>query len=232
MNLPILPSEQLQINADVLDKLPVYYKHYLGDNTHFEPRYGDDSNKAKNAEKVLEARSKEGDPKNEKPYDDKKLANGKSMVFQFRLKNLVGQANKERVYYIETRTKDKQYGPSEAQFITAHDNAPVISEWITFTNANGNNAAMGMQVVKQEVEGLPEDKATSNEATVAENVKVISGEGAVTILNAAGKTVTVTNVLGQTIAKTVVSSDNATIALPKGIVVVSIDGESAKAVVK
>ncbi|MDR2497184.1 MAG: DUF6383 domain-containing protein, partial [Tannerellaceae bacterium] len=42
----------------------------------------------------------------------------------------------------------------------------------------------------------------------------------------------VTNVLGQTVAKTVVSGNNASISLPKGIVVVSIDGTSSKALVK
>ncbi|MDR1624548.1 MAG: DUF6383 domain-containing protein [Tannerellaceae bacterium] len=41
------------------------------------------------------------------------------------------------------------------------------------------------------------------------------------------------NILGQTVANQAVSSDNVTIALPKGIVVVAIDGEAAvKAIVK
>ena len=43
----------------------------------------------------------------------------------------------------------------------------------------------------------------------------------------------VSNILGQTIANTVVSSDNATIAVPAGIVVVAVEGEDAvKVVVK
>lgn len=45
--------------------------------------------------------------------------------------------------------------------------------------------------------------------------------------------VSVTNVLGKSIANTVLTSDNATIAAPAGIVVVSVEGEEAvKAVVK
>jgi hypothetical protein len=67
---------------------------------------------------------------------------------------------------------------------------------------------------------------------LSDAARVISGVNQIAILNAAGKTVRVTNVLGQTVAKTVATSDNATITLPKGIVVVSVDGKSTKAVVK
>ena len=67
----------------------------------------------------------------------------------------------------------------------------------------------------------------------ASSVKVIAGNGVVTVIGAQGKKVTVSNVLGQTIASTVVSSDNATINVPAGVVFVSVDGEAAvKAIVK
>ena len=50
---------------------------------------------------------------------------------------------------------------------------------------------------------------------------------------AAGKNVVITNVLGQTIANTVVASDEATISVPAGVVVVAVEGEAAvKAIVK
>ncbi|MCL3850479.1 MULTISPECIES: DUF6383 domain-containing protein [Parabacteroides] len=43
----------------------------------------------------------------------------------------------------------------------------------------------------------------------------------------------ITNVLGQIIASTVISSDNAEIAAPAGVVVVAVEGEAAvKAIVK
>ena len=74
---------------------------------------------------------------------------------------------------------------------------------------------------------------TDNENISTDAVKVIGGVGAVTIQGAANKTVVVTNVLGQTVARTVVSSDNVKISAPAGIVVVAVEGESAvKAVVK
>ena len=76
---------------------------------------------------------------------------------------------------------------------------------------------------------------TANEsiADAAEGVKVIAGNGSVEIQGAAGKNVVITNVLGKVVASTVLTSDDATIAAPAGIVVVSVEGEEAvKAVVK
>ena len=74
---------------------------------------------------------------------------------------------------------------------------------------------------------------TANEEISAEGVKVIAGEGFVTIKGAEGKKVVVANILGQTIANAVVSSNEAQIAAPAGVVVVSVEGEAAvKAVVK
>ena len=75
--------------------------------------------------------------------------------------------------------------------------------------------------------------AVANEGINASEVSVIAGNGAVAIKGAAGKKVTISNVLGQTIANTVLSSDNATISAPAGVVVVAIEGEAAvKAIVK
>jgi hypothetical protein len=76
------------------------------------------------------------------------------------------------------------------------------------------------------------DEYTSNSVVTSAAVQVIGGSGAVTVLNANGKSVSVANVLGQVVAKTVATSDRVTIAAPKGIVVVSVGGEAVKAVVK
>ena len=74
---------------------------------------------------------------------------------------------------------------------------------------------------------------TANEGIATSEVKVIAGEGHVTIAGAAGKKVVISNILGQVVANTVVSSDNATIAAPAGVVVVAVEGEAAvKAIVK
>ncbi len=76
---------------------------------------------------------------------------------------------------------------------------------------------------------------TSNEsiADAAEGVKVIAGNGTVEIQGAAGKKVIVTNILGKVVASTVLTSDNATITVPSGIIAVAVDGEATvKAIVK
>ena len=74
---------------------------------------------------------------------------------------------------------------------------------------------------------------TANETIAASTVTVIAGEGNVTINGAAGKKVVIANILGQVVANTVLTSDNATIAAPAGVVVVAVEGEAAvKAIVK
>ena len=74
---------------------------------------------------------------------------------------------------------------------------------------------------------------TDNEKIATSEVTVIAGEGQVTIAGAAGKKVVVSNVLGQVVANTVITSDNAVIAAPQGVVVVAVEGEEAvKAIVK
>ena len=75
-------------------------------------------------------------------------------------------------------------------------------------------------------------EATANEAISAGNVVVAGVDGAVVVKGAEGKNVIVSTILGKVVANEVVSSDNATIAAPAGIVVVSVDGESFKVVVK
>ena len=62
---------------------------------------------------------------------------------------------------------------------------------------------------------------------------ITTDNGTVTIQGAAGKSVVITNILGKVVAETVLSSDNATIAVPAGIVAVAVEGEAAvKVVVK
>ncbi len=73
---------------------------------------------------------------------------------------------------------------------------------------------------------------TANETIAAGNVVVAGTNGAVVVKGAEGKNVIVSTILGKVVANEVVSSDNAQIATPAGIVVVSVDGESFKVVVK
>ena len=73
---------------------------------------------------------------------------------------------------------------------------------------------------------------TANESINASSVVVAGVDGAVVVKGAEDKNVIVSTILGKVVANEVVSSDNATIAAPAVIVVVSVDGESFKVVVK
>ena len=75
---------------------------------------------------------------------------------------------------------------------------------------------------------------TANEEISAENaaVSVVATDGAVIIKGAEGKNVVIATILGKVVANETINSDNETIAVPAGIAVVSVDGESFKVVVK
>ena len=68
---------------------------------------------------------------------------------------------------------------------------------------------------------------TANEGVSATEVKIIATDGAVNVKNAAGKNVVISTILGQIVANEVLTSDNATISVPAGIAIVSVDGEEA-----
>ncbi|WP_251966939.1 DUF6383 domain-containing protein [Parabacteroides sp. AD58] len=99
-----------------------------------------------------------------------------------------------------------------------------INGKLTFSNGTTTNA------VKVYVEKT--SAPTANETIAAGNVVVAGTNGAVVVKGAEGKNVIVSTILGKVVANEVVSSDNAQIATPAGIVVVSVDGESFKVVVK
>ena len=77
-----------------------------------------------------------------------------------------------------------------------------------------------------------DEEATANEEIATSSVIVAGVDGAVVVKGAEGKNVIVSTILGKVVANETVSSDNATIAAPQGVVVVSVDGESFKVVVK
>jgi hypothetical protein len=74
----------------------------------------------------------------------------------------------------------------------------------------------------------------SNESVkVLPAAHVVSEVGGVTILGSSGKRVVLSNILGQPLVTKVLTSDAESISLPKGIVLVSVDGSSVtKAIVK
>ena len=110
-------------------------------------------------------------------------------------------------------------GPRYGQFVRLVNGVAVLT--------NNVNDAERFNIAKTD------EKATANGEISASEVTVSTIDGAVVVKGAAGKNVIITNVLGQAIANTVLSSDEVTIAVPKGYVTVAVEGEAAvKAIVK
>lgn len=130
-------------------------------------------------------------------------------------------------------TADKAIAPTAAAaWLKMHNGCLVLTDVrSTFDTAKTNGD--GALVFNAYVKGENDNTVTKNEEVAVENVTVIAGNGSVTVLGAAGKNVIISNILGQVVANTVLTSDNATIAVPAGIVAVAVDGEKAvKAIVK
>ena len=128
----------------------------------------------------------------------------------------------------ETTNRDRVNGeiirPGHAGWIKYENNVPTISRGdLKDLMAEGE----AFNVVFSDVEPVDNDNVKD-----ASDVKVIGGIGSVTIQNAAGKNIIISNILGQTLANTKLNSDNASIQLPAGVVLVVIEGESFKAIVK
>ena len=95
------------------------------------------------------------------------------------------------------------------------------------------SAQFETEAAQADVFNVDPSNTVANEEISASEISVIATNGGVIIKGAEGKNVVITNVLGQQIANTVVSSSEATIAAPAGVVVVAVEGEAAvKAIVK
>ena len=135
-------------------------------------------------------------------------------------------------------TKDQVDGLKAFQFGICLADEDVEGEYIVYNGSKyvyALNGKLGLTSDPQKamVFTLGDETPTANEGVEVSEVKVIAGEGNVMIAGAQGKKVVISNILGQVVANTVVSSDNATIAAPQGIVVVAVEGEEAvKAIVK
>lgn len=116
--------------------------------------------------------------------------------------------------------------------------APMNGGWIKIQNGVPVISRGAYENAITEAEIFNVSKTTeapvSNETIdAATEVSVVAGNGIVTIKNAAGKKVAISNILGKALVNTAITSDDATITVPAGIVIVAIEGEEAvKAIVK
>ena len=173
--------------------------------------------------------------------------NHKYVTWSMRFKNKEVASNEkeeDRAFLIESMKDCVRPGALYTAGAGEGDIAPLQASWLKMQNgclvlstgdskfdefATGNDDALIFNVKHV----ANDEIATDTEDITTNTVSVIAGNGTVTIKGAAGKKVTIANVLGQTIANTVLSSDDATIAAPAGVAVVAVEGEAAvKAIVK
>ena len=140
------------------------------------------------------------------------------------------EVEEDRAFLIESNAV-APIAPKNAAWIKNQNNCLVLSAMdASFDDAKtGGDAALIFNIEK----GAADDMATDNESISASEVSVVATNGAVIVKGAEGKKVVISNVLGQTIANTVITSSEATIAAPAGYVTVAVEGEAAvKAIVK
>ena len=128
----------------------------------------------------------------------------------------------------------KAIAPNEAAaWLKMHNGCLVLTD-ASSTFGAAKTGGDGALVFNAYSKTEDDDMVTSNDnINNVEGVSVVAGNGTVTVQGAAGKSVVITNILGKVVAETVLTSDNATIAVPAGIVAVAVDGEEAvKVVVK
>ncbi|RHR53585.1 hypothetical protein DWW90_16260 [Parabacteroides sp. AF17-28] len=148
--------------------------------------------------------------------------------------NAANEAEEDRAFLMESQGIDREIAPTTGEWLKMQNGCIVLSGSLpgsesTFDQITGADDALIFNVEM----GNKDDMATDNEQIATSEVTVIAQQGAVRIANAEGKKVVITNILGQTIANTVITSSDAVIAAPAGVVVVAIEGEEAvKAIVK
>ena len=122
-----------------------------------------------------------------------------------------------------------QYTDVDGEYIVENNAGFLATYNDVLCLTDGRDDKNTAQLIKLTTTSAP----TANEGVEVSEVKVIAVNGGVQVIGAQGKKVVVSNILGQTIANTVITSSDAVIAAPAGVVVVAIEGEDAvKAIVK
>jgi hypothetical protein len=136
-------------------------------------------------------------------------------------------------FVIESETADRNMRnaavirPGAGGWVKIQNGVPVI----TRSDEKDNMGQAGGSVMN--VKRVTNPVANEEIKDANAGVQVIGGTGSIAILNAAGRKVVISNMLGQTVATTTLTSDNASVAAPAGIAIVAVEGESAvKAIVK
>ena len=153
----------------------------------------------------------------EKANDDNRDIWGGLKRFKWQI---VEAADADGYYYIRQTNADDNSELSGGNDSGINPGERYLASWNERLTWSDKTGAMLFQI--DEVAA-----PTANEGVSATEVKVIATDGAINIKNAAGKNVVISTILGQIVANEVLTSDNATISVPAGIAIVSVDGEEA-----
>ena len=144
----------------------------------------------------------------------------------------------ENQFYIETAaTGYGAFKGETAAWLKEEDGVAVLAQK---ANKNGNHEGSDDAINEGINQATPFTFDFENATTPTENetigtsaISVVATNGAVIVKGAQGKKVVINNVLGQAVANTVITSSEATISVPAGVVFVAVEGEPAvKAIVK
>lgn len=167
---------------------------------------------------------------------DKKTLDGKHANYAFSLR-LINE-DPEKDFLIESNGVGSDIGSFKGAWVKVQNSCPVLAKFTTTGSDHADDASLMQELINNaqifNIEDALDEVATGNGSIDAvPTVSVVVEKGAVRILNAEGKTVTISNVLGQVVASTVITSSNASINVPAGVVIVAVEGEVAvKAIVK
>ncbi len=199
----LLEGNFLRVREDVKDKEGYYVK--VGSENMPRLQFVAAKREAKGDSLLLKAEDKPvaTDSINYRTADGKSRKNGQAIEqFRFRFK------------YVPTGT----YVKLESEL--GSDRFVAILNDIVYLTKNEDSAVF-LQLVSVKA-------PTANEEAVEAAFTTYTSNGAVIIKGAAGKTVSITNVLGQTITTKIVATDYETIPAPTGVVFVTVNGETVK----
>ena len=137
-------------------------------------------------------------------------------------------SNYEKRFYIESEAPDRnpqennKIAPERGGKILIENGAAVLGRNIF----EGISSSVTFNVAEPPFTDWQDGQATLNK-NIASEIKVIAGEKFITIYNAAGKHIVVSNLLGRTIVSKTLTSDNEVIKTPKGFVVATVDGDKS-----
>lgn len=160
---------------------------------------------------------------------------GTHSLYAFSLRLINEEAEKD--FLIESKGEGSAIGSFKGSWVKEFNGTLVVLNYNVETGNHKDEIGKVQELITNaqvfNVEEGLDDVATGIEpADKPATISVTSANGQITVAGAQGQVIAVTNMLGQSVAKTVATSDNTTITVPAGIVIVKVGDEAVKVVVE